>query len=404
LLLSIFHLILSSEVVTLTSKNFKEVTSGEENMLVEFYAPWCGHCQSLEPEYESAASELKDKGLKIAKVDATQEEKLAEEYNVGGYPSLKLFKNGKFEKDYNGPRTKAGIVKYMTKVAAGEDTTEDEEDMGDEENPYGDEEGYGEGEGEGEHGDAEPTVDPVGVLNLDSYTFDKFVGTNKFDVFVKFDESYASGDKEKQWALLTRRIANLTSPKSKEFILGVIGVDDYGDKVNDDMRQRFNLEAKDFPVFLLFKRDTKTALTYSGSVDVDSLSLFLTTELDLWIGLPGCLEEFDALAKGFAAASEPERKQRSSKATEVLALLLKEDPAHKSGQYYTRVMQRIGDKGVDWPQSEALRIEKIMESKITDEKKEEMQVRLHILASFGAKLTKKEVKEPEPKEPEEEED
>ena len=40
LLLSTFQLILSSDVVTLTSKNFKEVTSGEENMLVEFYAPW----------------------------------------------------------------------------------------------------------------------------------------------------------------------------------------------------------------------------------------------------------------------------------------------------------------------------------------------------------------------------
>ena len=54
-------------------KNFDEVVNDpERDVLIEFYAPWCGHCKSLAPKYEELAEKLKDEpGVTIAKMDAT---------------------------------------------------------------------------------------------------------------------------------------------------------------------------------------------------------------------------------------------------------------------------------------------------------------------------------------------
>jgi len=101
-------------VLTLTKENFKEVTDKEAIMLVEFYAPWCGHCKKIAPELEKAAKQLgeRDEPILIGKVDATIEKELAEEFEVKGYPTMYVFRNGK-KSEYKGPREAAGIADYM---------------------------------------------------------------------------------------------------------------------------------------------------------------------------------------------------------------------------------------------------------------------------------------------------
>ena len=84
--------------------------------MVEFYAPWCGHCKKLEPEWNEAATKLKGQ-VKIGKVDATEHTALGQRFKVSGYPTIKVFNygHGKTDskaEDYQGQRDAAAIINY----------------------------------------------------------------------------------------------------------------------------------------------------------------------------------------------------------------------------------------------------------------------------------------------------
>ncbi|KAM4772251.1 protein disulfide-isomerase A6 [Rhinophrynus dorsalis] len=102
------------DVIELTDDNFdKLVLNSDEVWLVEFFAPWCGHCKNLEPEWAAAASEVKEKTggkVKLGAVDATVHQTLGSRYGIRGFPTIKIFQKGEDPVDYDGGRTRADIV------------------------------------------------------------------------------------------------------------------------------------------------------------------------------------------------------------------------------------------------------------------------------------------------------
>ena len=77
----------AARVVELTPDNFDVLVGNGADWMVELYAPWCGHCKRLEPEYERAAQQLFGR-VSFGRVDGSRYRSLAMRFGVQGYPTL----------------------------------------------------------------------------------------------------------------------------------------------------------------------------------------------------------------------------------------------------------------------------------------------------------------------------
>lgn len=101
-----------TDVHILTGDSFDKWIASHENALVKFFAPWCGHCKTMLPEFHAASVSLKEDGIHLATVNCVDNESLCSRHGIQGYPTLKVFRQGK-STPYEGPRLFDGIVKYM---------------------------------------------------------------------------------------------------------------------------------------------------------------------------------------------------------------------------------------------------------------------------------------------------
>jgi len=199
-------------------------------------------------------------------------------------------------------------------------------------------------------------------------------------VLVKFDKSYAYGDKEDAF----KDVAKTVSSMKNSFLVADVGVEEYGDKENDDIRERFGIDKDAFPVFKLFKKGAaEKPIDYTGDVTKDGLIQFLKTEGGLYIALPGNLEPFDRIAAGLLSLDkeaiegklvEAETAQSVAKADEV-----------DYAKFYVKTIKKLLERGMDHVEREKTRITKLQDGKLSDKKKKMFADRLNILASFTAK-------------------
>ncbi|XP_058769962.1 protein disulfide-isomerase 5-2 [Vicia villosa] len=112
-------LTVDGKVLILDESNFDSAISSFDHILVDFYAPWCGHCKRLSPELDAAAPVLANlkEPILIAKVDADKHTRLARKHDVDAYPTILMFNHG-VPTEYRGPRKADLLVRYLKKFAA----------------------------------------------------------------------------------------------------------------------------------------------------------------------------------------------------------------------------------------------------------------------------------------------
>ena len=192
-------------------------------------------------------------------------------------------------------------------------------------------------------------------------------------MFVRFDKEYSYGDEHDAFKGFAAKVGG----SAADLLVCDVGVSEYGDKDNSDLAERYSIKTEDFPQYRLWKKGSKEPIVFKGDKKEDGFLRFAQTEADVWVGLPGQLKDFDALAKAFASD-----KAGALKKAETAAKGVGEKDAD-SAKYYVKVMTKASEKA-DFVTKETERLQKMIEDgSVKSTKKEQFGRRLNILSSFA---------------------
>jgi len=96
--------------------NFNNIIHGDQPVLVDFYADWCGPCKMQAPILKEVSAEIGDKA-RIIKIDVDKNQPIAQKYQVRGVPTLILFKNGQAVWRQSGVATKRQLIDLINQNA-----------------------------------------------------------------------------------------------------------------------------------------------------------------------------------------------------------------------------------------------------------------------------------------------
>ncbi|CAE6454396.1 unnamed protein product [Rhizoctonia solani] len=338
---------LASNVIEVTSKNFNSIIGQGKPALVEFYAPWCGHCKNLAPVYEQLAdafAHAKDKVL-IVKADADGEAKeIAGKHGVTGFPTLKWFGADDATKSdpYEGGRELNDLASFIETKA-------------------------------GVKSNIKPPPPPE-TLQLSYRDFDDVVMDPENDVLVAFTAPWCGHCKNLKPTL--EKISKTFKPDSKCIIANY----DADNAMNKDIAARYHVRS--YPTIKFFPKGSsnKEAISYDlGRSEADFVK-FLNEQCGTQRAVGGGLNELagrlpslDTLAQSFYSA---DKAVRETIYTEAKA-------AGENASYYVRVMEKLTSTGEAWIEKEVKRLEGILGKRsMAQSKLDEIKRKVNVLNSF----------------------
>jgi protein disulfide-isomerase-like protein len=105
---------LSLAVIELTSQNFARTVGDGNVWLIEFYTPWCKHCQTFKPSYMSVAQTFPsspNEKIRVARVDCSVEKALMSRFDVKGFPSFYIVAGWQVY-EFEGIRNEANLLTF----------------------------------------------------------------------------------------------------------------------------------------------------------------------------------------------------------------------------------------------------------------------------------------------------
>ncbi|PIN02110.1 Thioredoxin/protein disulfide isomerase [Handroanthus impetiginosus] len=336
----------ADEVVVLTEENFEKEVGQDRGALVEFYAPWCGHCKKLAPEYEKlGASFKKAKSVLIGKVDCDEHKSLCGKYGVSGYPTIQWFPKGSLDpKKYEGARTAEALAEFVNNNGGT---------------------------------NVKIAAVPSSVVVLTQENFDEIVLDENKDVLVEFYAPWCGHCKN--LAPTYEKVATAFK-QEEDVVIANVDADNY-----KDLAEKYGVSG--FPTLKFFPKNNKAGEEYEGGRDLDDFITFINeksgTSRDAKGQLTsqaGIVASLDSLVKEFLSATN-EEKQALFKKLEEEADKLKGSAA-RYGKIYVKAAKSCLDKGSDYAKNEVLRLERMLSKSISAAKADEFTLKKNIVSSF----------------------
>ena len=101
--------------VTITTENFESLRNGDKQLVVDFWATWCGPCRAIAPMIEELANEYDGK-IVVGKCDVEENDDLAMEFGIRNIPTILFIKNGVVVDKHVGASTKSKLQEKFDKL------------------------------------------------------------------------------------------------------------------------------------------------------------------------------------------------------------------------------------------------------------------------------------------------